>query len=309
MTSRKTAMQSSCRCSRRPRWWSPPAAAVMATTAAAAAGQHRAGDRRDHGQDAPTRTRWSRSTSASTIVKPRAGSLTVTRGCRRHGVVSGGRRGALGQRRDAHAHADAARGRDRYRDDHDAGHGSRQGCEATRSFQVAVNAKNASIRALTLDTFAKADGRRADHVNGLTIQQDADDPAMFAAVDSGRRRVMRGPAGLLVVLFLSAVAAAAQAAAAPIDSCPPIRSSWSRTSGRRCPDPQLRELIARWRAASTDEAASVALAEALSRARAPRCASPCTSAARRRCSRRRRDDRRASSTAQRLYARDPAISP
>ena len=32
------------------------------------------------------------------------------------------------------------------------------GLEATRSFQVAVNAKNASIRALTFDTFAKADG-------------------------------------------------------------------------------------------------------------------------------------------------------
>ena len=56
------------------------------------------------------------------------------------------------------------------------------GLEATRSFQVAVNAKNASIRALTFDTFAKADGDVPTTLNGLTIQQDADDPDVFAAL-------------------------------------------------------------------------------------------------------------------------------
>ena len=56
------------------------------------------------------------------------------------------------------------------------------GLEATRSFQVAVNAKNASIRALTFDTFAKGDADVPTTLNGLTIQQDADDPDVFAAL-------------------------------------------------------------------------------------------------------------------------------
>jgi hypothetical protein len=57
-----------------------------------------------------------------------------------------------------------------------------QGAFATRSFQVAVNAKNASIRALTFDTFAKADADVPTTLNGLTIQQDADNPDVFAAL-------------------------------------------------------------------------------------------------------------------------------
>ena len=55
------------------------------------------------------------------------------------------------------------------------------GLEATRSFQVAVNAKNASIRALTFDTFAKADADAPTVINGLTVQQD-DDPDVFASL-------------------------------------------------------------------------------------------------------------------------------
>jgi phage-related tail protein len=57
-----------------------------------------------------------------------------------------------------------------------------QGAVATRSFQVAVNARNASVRALTFDTFAKSETDAPTTINGLTIQQDADDPAVFAAL-------------------------------------------------------------------------------------------------------------------------------
>ena len=57
-----------------------------------------------------------------------------------------------------------------------------QGAATTRGFAVAVNAKNGSVRALTLDTFAKAENDAPTMLNGLTIQQDADDPATFAGL-------------------------------------------------------------------------------------------------------------------------------
>jgi hypothetical protein len=52
----------------------------------------------------------------------------------------------------------------------------------TRSFAVAVNARNNSIKAMALDTFAKAESDVPTTLNGWTIQQDADDPAAFAAL-------------------------------------------------------------------------------------------------------------------------------
>ena len=111
---------------------------------------------------------------------------------------------------------------------------------------------------------------------------------------------MRGPAGIWVALFLSAVAAAAQAAAA--DRFVPADPDFVVANVQAAlPDPQLRELIARWRQHSTDEAAGVALAEAFleraQRLREPmyigRAEAVLAQAARRPA---------ASSTAQRLYA-------
>ncbi len=72
---------------------------------------------------------------------------------------------------------------------------------------------------------------------------------------------MRGPAGIMVALFLSAIAAAAQAAAA--DRFVPADPDFVVANVRQAlPDPQLRDLIARWRADTSDDAAGVALAEA-----------------------------------------------
>jgi thioredoxin-like negative regulator of GroEL/1,2-phenylacetyl-CoA epoxidase PaaB subunit len=111
---------------------------------------------------------------------------------------------------------------------------------------------------------------------------------------------MRGPAGIWVALFLSAVAAAAQAAAA--DRFVPADPHFVVANVQAAlPDPQLRELIARWRLHSADEAAVVALAEAFleraQRLREPmyigRAEGVLAKAARRPA---------ASSTAQRLYA-------
>jgi hypothetical protein len=56
------------------------------------------------------------------------------------------------------------------------------GAVTTRSFTVAVNAKNHSIKAMALDTFAKAETDVPTTINGWTIQQDADDPATFSAL-------------------------------------------------------------------------------------------------------------------------------
>jgi len=55
-----------------------------------------------------------------------------------------------------------------------------QGAVTTRNFSVAVNAKNNSMRAMALDTFAKSETDTATALNGWTVQQDADDPAIFA---------------------------------------------------------------------------------------------------------------------------------
>jgi hypothetical protein len=57
-----------------------------------------------------------------------------------------------------------------------------QGAVATRSFQVTVNARDASLRDMALQTFAKGEGDEPTMLNGWTIQQDADDPAVFAAL-------------------------------------------------------------------------------------------------------------------------------
>jgi len=56
------------------------------------------------------------------------------------------------------------------------------GAVTTRNFAVAVNARNNSIKAMALDTFAKAENDVPTTINGWTIQQDADDPATFAAL-------------------------------------------------------------------------------------------------------------------------------
>ena len=55
-----------------------------------------------------------------------------------------------------------------------------QGATFTRSFQVAVNVRNASMRGMALETFAKAEADEPTTLNGWTVQQDADDPAVFA---------------------------------------------------------------------------------------------------------------------------------
>jgi hypothetical protein len=57
-----------------------------------------------------------------------------------------------------------------------------EGAVTTRNFAVAVNAKNNSIKAMALDTFAKAESDVPTTINGWTIQQDADDPATFVGL-------------------------------------------------------------------------------------------------------------------------------
>lgn len=54
-----------------------------------------------------------------------------------------------------------------------------QGATSTRSFQVTVNARPASVRDVSLTTFAKAEADEATPMNGYTFAQDADDPAIF----------------------------------------------------------------------------------------------------------------------------------
>jgi len=54
-----------------------------------------------------------------------------------------------------------------------------QGAQAMRSFVVTVAARNASMRSTALTTFAKAESDDVTTVNGLTFEQDADDPALF----------------------------------------------------------------------------------------------------------------------------------
>jgi hypothetical protein len=54
------------------------------------------------------------------------------------------------------------------------------GASTTRTFNVTVRARSASMRDVALDTFAKAEADPQTAVNGLTFDQDADDPALFA---------------------------------------------------------------------------------------------------------------------------------
>jgi hypothetical protein len=60
-----------------------------------------------------------------------------------------------------------------------------EGSRTSRSFQVAMNARNASIRDSTLTTFAKAESDEATTMNGLTFTQDADDAAIFEPLIGG----------------------------------------------------------------------------------------------------------------------------
>jgi len=60
-----------------------------------------------------------------------------------------------------------------------------EGVRTTRSFQVAVNARVASIRDASLTTFAKAENGDVTPINGFTFTQDADDPAIFAPLLAG----------------------------------------------------------------------------------------------------------------------------
>ena len=60
-----------------------------------------------------------------------------------------------------------------------------EGARTARSFQVAVNARNASIKDWALTTFAKAETDEVTTMNGLTFTQDADDPAIFAPLIGG----------------------------------------------------------------------------------------------------------------------------
>jgi hypothetical protein len=53
------------------------------------------------------------------------------------------------------------------------------GSSVTRTFNVTVNARAASMRGAALTTFAKAESDTPTAVNGLTFSQDADDPAIF----------------------------------------------------------------------------------------------------------------------------------
>jgi len=60
-----------------------------------------------------------------------------------------------------------------------------EGVRTARSFQVTVNARNASIRDWMLTTFAKDETDEATIVNGITYTQDADDPAIFQPLIGG----------------------------------------------------------------------------------------------------------------------------
>jgi len=54
-----------------------------------------------------------------------------------------------------------------------------EGLTATSTFAVTVSSNPASVREVTLSTFAKGELADATPVNGFTFTQDADDPAVF----------------------------------------------------------------------------------------------------------------------------------
>jgi len=60
-----------------------------------------------------------------------------------------------------------------------------QGAMTSRSFQVAVKVRDGSLRSVALDTFAKGEADEPTTVNGWTMQNDADDPAVFAPLLGG----------------------------------------------------------------------------------------------------------------------------
>jgi hypothetical protein len=61
------------------------------------------------------------------------------------------------------------------------------GAVAKRGFAVAVNARPASVRDVTLATFAKAESDDVTPVNGFTFTQDADDSSSFEAQVGGEQ--------------------------------------------------------------------------------------------------------------------------
>jgi hypothetical protein len=56
------------------------------------------------------------------------------------------------------------------------------GAAATRDFRVSVNARNASMRGMAFDTLAKSESDEPTVINGLSVQNDVDDPAAFEAL-------------------------------------------------------------------------------------------------------------------------------
>ena len=56
------------------------------------------------------------------------------------------------------------------------------GATTSRSFTVAINVKNQSMRAAVFDTFAKAETDPFTEINGWTALPDTDDPEVFAAL-------------------------------------------------------------------------------------------------------------------------------
>ena len=60
-----------------------------------------------------------------------------------------------------------------------------EGARTERAFQVAVNARNVSVKDWTLTTFAKAESDEVTVMNGYTFTQDADDPAIFQPLIGG----------------------------------------------------------------------------------------------------------------------------
>jgi len=60
-----------------------------------------------------------------------------------------------------------------------------EGARTERAFQVAVNARNVSVKDWTLTTFIKAESDEVTTMNGYTFTQDADDPAIFQPLIGG----------------------------------------------------------------------------------------------------------------------------
>ncbi len=117
---------------------------------------------------------------------------------------------------------------------------------------------------MALDTFAKAEADAPTTINGWTIQQDADDPAVFAGLI--RRRPMRGPARLHGSCWWSPPRRIGRGGH---DRFVPTDPNFIVANVRQVmPDAGLRDLIARWRADPGQRAAAVDWRKAFSSARA-----------------------------------------